>query len=228
MDQQQQQANGQDNTNAAAGDVNGQNNDGLSTQGEGQQQDADGTLLNGEGQGNQGAQGEGQGNADGEGKDGEGDGKGDNAEVEYNFELPEGYTLDEEIGNELKEMAKAKNLSAEEAQKFVDLGVKMKEKEAEAFNKIQNEWVEQIKADPMIGGEKLGENIAVAKKAIDAFGTPELKSLLDKSRFGNHPEVVKFAYQVGKAMSEDRIVVGQGKPRGAPATPAKTLFPNQS
>jgi hypothetical protein len=148
-------------------------------------------------------------------------------EVNYDFKMPENMQLDEELAGELKEFAKEKNLSAEEAQKLVDLGVKMREKEASAYQDVQKQWVEQIKADQEIGGAQLEENIAVAKKALDAFGTPELKGLLNSTGFGNNPEVVRAFYKIGKAISEDKLIVGEGKPRGGPKDPAKTLFPNQ-
>jgi hypothetical protein len=64
------------------------------------------------------------------------------------------------------------------------------------------------KTDQEFGGEKLSENLSVAKKALDAFGTPELRKLLDDSGLGNHPEVIRMMYRAGKAISEDRFVGG--------------------
>jgi hypothetical protein len=48
----------------------------------------------------------------------------------------------------------------------------------------------------------------VAKKALDAFGTAELRSLLNESGLGNHPEVIRFMFRAGKAISEDSMVTG--------------------
>ena len=73
--------------------------------------------------------------------------------------------------------------------------------------------------------KQLGENLAIARKAID-LGPPELKELLNSSGLGNHPEVVKLAYKVGKAISEDRFVTGS--PKGPSNDPAKKLFPNMN
>ncbi len=148
--------------------------------------------------------------------------------VNYEFTLPEGFEFDESIKEQLTTFAKEKNLSAEEAQKLVDLGVEMRHRDAEKLQAAQQQWVEQIKADPEMGGAQLGENVAVARKAIEAFGTPELKSLLNSTGFGNHPEVVRAFYKVGKAISEDKLVIGDGKPKAAGKDAAKTLFPNQS
>jgi len=69
-------------------------------------------------------------------------------------------------------------------------------------------WVTSSTADKEFGGDKLHENLATAKKARDAFGTPELTTLLNKTGLGNHPEVIRVFYRAGLAISEDRLVVG--------------------
>jgi hypothetical protein len=58
----------------------------------------------------------------------------------------------------------------------------------------------------------------VAKKALDAFGTAELRSLLNESGLGNHPEVIRFMFRAGKAISEDSMVTGN-KGEARPAGP---------
>lgn len=221
---------GQTNTDSAGENVQGQQStDGQQQQqGEGQGQ-AGNTILTDDagqagdaGEGAQGDAGDGQGDGDGKG-----DGEGGQDPINYELTLPEGFTFDAEIQTDLVEFAKEKNLTQEEAQKLVDLGVKMRQKEVAVFQETQKQWIEQIKTSPELGGEKLAENIAVAKKAIDAFGTPTLKQLLNDTGFGNHPEVVSAFYKIGKAISEDKLVMGQGKPRPS-ADPAKRLFPNQN
>ena len=83
-----------------------------------------------------------------------------------------------------------------------------------------------MKTDAEIGGDKLPENLAVARKALETFGTPELKALLNESGLGNHPEVIRFFYRSGKAISEDRVI--RGGAAGQPTDPAKRMFPNQA
>ena len=222
---------GQPNTDPAGENWQGQQStDGQQQQGAGEGDGGNADPANQGAQGD-GGQGDGAGDAgkqagegDGDGKD---DGEGDKQPVNYDLKLPDGFTFDEEIQKGLVEFANEKNLTQDEAQKLVDLGVKMRQREAAVFQETQKQWIEQIKADPVLGGAQLNENIAVAKKAIDTFGTPELKGLLDSTGFGNHPEVVSAFFKIGKAISEDKLVIGQGKPRGA-ADPAKRLFPNQN
>lgn len=221
---------GQTNTDSAGENVQGQQ----STEGQQQQQQGEGqgqagnTILTDGQAPDAGQAGDPAGDgAQGDAGDDQGDGDGGQEQINYELKLPDGFTFDAEIQTDLVEFAKEKNLTQEETQKLVDLGVKMRQKEYVQFQETQKQWIEQIKSSPELGGEKLAENVAVAKKAIDAFGTPTLKQLLNETGFGNHPEVVSAFYRIGKAISEDKLVMGQGKPRGA-ADPAKRLFPNQN
>ena len=72
----------------------------------------------------------------------------------------------------------------------------------------QKSWVEQAKADTEYGNDKFDESISVAVKARDNFGTSEFNEMLDSSGLGNHPEMIRFLNRVGKAISEDSVVVG--------------------
>ena len=168
---------------------------------------------------------------DGDGTGAKGDDKPTGAPENYeDFKAPEGIALDAEMATEFKSLAKELNLPQDAAQKVADLGAKMAQKwagqQTEAIQKAHADWIGGTKADKEIGGDKLPENIAVAKKALDAFGTPELRTLLNESGLGNHPEVIRVFYRAGKAISEDRMVTGGAAT--AAKNPAKTLFPNQS
>jgi hypothetical protein len=143
--------------------------------------------------------------------------------------LPDGYTLDEELGGKFKEFATAKNLTNEEAQQLLDLSLQAQEKQAEAYRATQAQWVEQSKADKEYGGAQFDQNLAVANQALDAFGTPELKTLLRTTGFGNHPEVIRAFIKVGKAVGEDKLI------RRDPVSPyptdtpiAQRMYPNMN
>ena len=98
----------------------------------------------------------------------------------------------------------------------------------EIFQKVQNEWAETAIGEKEFGGERLAENLAVAKKALDTFGTPELRTLLNETGLGNHPELIRAFYKAGKAISEDKFVpAGAGKgPQGGKDLSSR-LYPNQ-
>jgi len=149
----------------------------------------------------------------------------------YEFKAPEGVTLDEEATAEFSELAKQLNLSQEDAQKVADIGVKLQQKWAaqqqESVQTALTEWKKSSETDKEFGGEKLQENLATAKKALDAFGTPELKKLLDESGLGNHPEVIRAWFRIGKQVSEDTISGGSAGVK-AESNPAKILYPSMN
>lgn len=144
----------------------------------------------------------------------------------YELKMPEGVQLDSAAAEEFTAIAKELKLDQAAAQKLADIGAKMATRQAEAHAQLVETWTEQVKTDKEIGGDKLDENLGIARKAIDAFGSPELKTLLNSTGLGNHPEVVKLAFKVGKAISEDRFVTGS--PKGAEIDMAKKLFPNMN
>jgi len=67
----------------------------------------------------------------------------------------------------------------------------------------------------------------VAKKALDSFGTPELRTLLNESGIGNHPELIRFMVRAGKAISSDTFVAGERGAAGARRDLASNLYRKQ-
>lgn len=137
----------------------------------------------------------------------------------YEFTPAEGYEFDPKTLAAYSEVAKELNLPQESAQKILDkMAPAMAEKQAAQIEEIRNQWAESSKTDKEFGGEKLTESLASAKKALDAFGTPELVTLLNESGMGNHPDVIRFMVRAGKAISEDGFVLG-GRGASSAATP---------
>jgi DNA-binding protein H-NS len=142
----------------------------------------------------------------------------------YELQMPEGIELDKASADEFTTIAKELKLDQAAAQKLADIAAKQAQRQVEAHTRLVESWVESVKADKDIGGDKLEENLGIARKALDAFGTPELRDVLNASGLGNHPEVIKAFVKAGKAISEDRFVAGSAK--GADTDPAKKMFPN--
>lgn len=186
-----------------------------------EQQDKTGqTLL--DGVGNQGD------NPPPENQEGEQDNPKADAESEvpekYDFKPPEGMEFDEETINLYAEAAKEAGLSQEKADIILGkIAPHLAQQQIKAVEKASAEWEAASRADPEFGGDKLNENLSVAAKAIEQFATPELKTLLNESRLGNNPEVIRLFYRVGKAISEDGFVSATGAPQ---TSDARALFPN--
>ena len=124
------------------------------------------------------------------------------------FDLPDDFDMNDETLGEYHTFAKENNLTQEQAQRGVDMVAQMKQAEMNQWVEQQKSWVDTAKQDAEYGGEKFEENIAVAVKARDSFGTSEFNEMLDSSGLGNHPEMIRFLNRVGKAISEDSVVVG--------------------
>lgn len=101
--------------------------------------------------------------------------------------------------------------------------------QTEAWANLQKTWVSEARADAeyghLAGGKTFDENGALIAKGLATFGTAGLNKALIDSGMGNHPEVARFFYRVGKAVSEDTIRVGNAGNSGAPVPLANRLFP---
>lgn len=143
--------------------------------------------------------------------------KSEGAPDKYEFTKPETLTaFDDVVIGKFSEVAKELNLTQEAAQKVLDtVAPAIQQRQAETVKAMQESWLESTKADKEIGGEKMGENLGIAKKALDAFGSQELRALLNESGLGNHPEVIRMFYKAGQAISEDKFVGGGNQTNGA-------------
>jgi hypothetical protein len=104
--------------------------------------------------------------------------------------------------------------------------VEMRQREAESHASQVEAWVNQVKTDKEIGGDALEQNLSHARKAIEVFGSPELKELLDATGLGNHPAIIKFAVAAGKKTLDDKLVTGA--PKAGESSLAKKLFPDMN
>ena len=170
--------------------------------------------------------------AEGEGKETDDKDKAAGAPEEYaDFTVPDGVEMDADVLTEFKGIAKELGISQETAQKFIDLQAGMETKRAEALQQAladqSQQWMDQVKNDKEIGGEQYDSTVKLATKTIEAFGSPELRAVLNDSGLGNHPELVKFCHRIGKAMSEDGLVMG-GSQEGGEKDIASRLWGQQS
>lgn len=153
----------------------------------------------------------------------------------YAFETPEGFELDEEVMGEFTGLAKELGLTQEKASALVGLQTKLMQKidaaRAEqldaALVEQSQRWADEVRNDPTFGGQNFDATVATAAKAMQAFGSPELRAMLNDSGLGNHPEVVKLFHRIGTGLTEDKLVLPGGQvDSSAEKDPAKVLWPN--
>ena len=127
---------------------------------------------------------------------------------EFNTKISDDSSeLDPEVVTAFGEVAKELDLPQDAAQKVLDkVAPVIQAKQAKVLEQVKTDWANDSQADKEFGGENLAENLEIAKKSLDAFGSDTLKSLLHETGFGNHPEIIRFMFKVGLAISEDSYV----------------------
>jgi len=147
----------------------------------------------------------------------------------YDFQMPENVTMDEASLNAFSQFAKDAGLNQEHAQAMLSkLAPAMQERQAQVQADMKAAWTESTKTDKEIGGVQLDQNLKVAMKALKAFGTPELQTLLNESGLGDHPELIRACYRAGKTISEDSFVPSGTAARQTTKDYSSQLYPNQS
>jgi len=157
--------------------------------------------------------------------DDEGNGEGDANVVpeKYDFQPPEGYEVTPDVQvslDEFSDIAKTAELTQSQYQALVAWQV---DKGIAGGNDLQQQYVERVqgwaetaKNDTELGGEGFKANLAIANQAVEQFSTAGLKSIMQKPTdanpdglgIGNHPELVRLFYRIGKAMGDSNLVAG--------------------
>jgi hypothetical protein len=140
------------------------------------------------------------------------------------FAAPEGVTLDDGLLGDFKGLARELDLPQQSAQKLVDLAVRMRQADAEAIVAVRQSWLDASKADREFGGDRLHENLATAKRGVEAYGSPALAQLLNETGLGNHPEFVRLFVKIGRTVSEYTYLAGGRAPAGQRSL-AERLYP---
>lgn len=170
-----------------------------------------------------------QGEAAATGADsGEAEDEPEGAPETYEFENAD--NADPAILDAYKGVAKELNLTQKQAQQMLDTVTKAADERAQAQrDEAISEWQESARKDKEYGGKNFDESLGTAKTAYEQFASDELKTLLDNSGLGNHPEVIRLFYRVGKAIGEDAFVDGVAKkPQGADQSVAQRMYPDMN
>lgn len=137
----------------------------------------------------------------------------------YSFTAPEGGELNAEALALFEPLFRKADLSNEHAQEFVaafakDVIPQWEASLQQAQQTISTQWAESLKTDKEFGGANYSQNEHLAQSAIERFGGPELKTLLNETGFGNNPDLFRAFFRVGKAMAEDSLSTTGGQSAG--------------
>lgn len=126
-------------------------------------------------------------------------------EMYASITLPEGLGADDLKG--MTQVAIANSVKPEAMKAMV-------EAHAASIKAQQDQWAVASANDPLVGGEKMEENLAVALKGLKAYGDDEVNALLKQTPLGTHPAILRLLYRVGQTVQEDRHVNSGGTPAG--------------
>lgn len=149
------------------------------------------------------------------------------------FKTPEGLALDEAKVAEFSKLAAEAKMPQEVAQKFVDLYTaelkQLTEAPMRAWSALQNQWQEEVRNDPVIGGANLDKNLAATKAGLSNLLGEEAKAFFDALNItgaGNNPAILRGLMKAAAPHAPASPVAG------SPAKPAKsagaTLYPTMA
>lgn len=148
------------------------------------------------------------------------------APEEYNIDYRQPGGIDPYIDSQFRSFAHQNGVSGELAQKMVDFNSSLEAARWQDHQQQVEQWERETRSLPGWHGRNYTRNIGIARRAMQTFGSPELAELVGSSGYGNHPEVVKAFYNVGKCLSEDSYVDSNRRtPRKK--TIGEILYPNQ-
>lgn len=143
----------------------------------------------------------------------------------YDFKFSDGLEMDPKAAEAFTPLLKKYGISQEAAQDLASAWVAELSRQDGVINEMYTgqveSWEAAVKADKEIGGANYDASLAVARKGIAKFATPELKGILDQTGLGSHPEMVRLFTKLGKLASEDTHVSTSGASSSDEAVAAK-------
>ena len=119
------------------------------------------------------------------------------------FTLPEGFTLDESVREQMTGLFKGMNLSQAGAQKLIDAYtdrvIAQKESDLNELANRRKQWRQEVRQRPTYEAER-----ALAQKGIrEVVNTPEEKELFTDSWLSDHPVLFGMFVKIGRLLGED-------------------------
>lgn len=166
--------------------------------------------------------------------------------------LPEGVTIDAAALAAVTPLARELNLSSEGLSKLAGVytesvlpGVvtQLQNDLAAQAAQVTKDWAtdarasivggqnaagETVEADPIYAGRSLAEVQQVSAKALDKLGGDGFREFLDQHGLGNHPQMLRFAFAAGSAISEDTSFERGGGVPSAPLTREEKYYGKQA
>lgn len=150
-------------------------------------------------------------------------------QVEYNFEgvtSESGEITEADIAT-IKSLSEELNLTNDQARdllaksgKYINDNLKAK-KDSMVVN-----WINEIKADPSLGGANFKATQSNLRRAIKRYGGDGALQILNDTGLGAHPAIVRMLNAIGRDLGEEQKFVNSKSQAPKPKNPYRSLYDN--
>ncbi len=148
-----------------------------------------------------------------------------NDPADYELTFAESTSVDEHLLSQFKGVAHELGLSRGQAARLAKLYEGhvdgLSQQANGAAQRAEQGWLAELKGD-----RDFPVQIAHARRALAQYGSPDLTQLLNESRIGSHPAMVRFVARIGKALAEPEFR-SAGR-TGGELSAAEVLYPGYS
>jgi hypothetical protein len=153
-------------------------------------------------------------------------------DIQYTLALPQDAVLESSAIERITAFAKANHLSPDAAQQALNHAnaevVAYRDQQTDAWRTLTREtWVNEVKRDPEIGGEKYTGAVTGTKRFLAEFGDEEIRQFLDDTGFGNNKFVIRLLSRAMARMETEKRRSGSGE-GGERKSDAEVLYGNTS
>jgi hypothetical protein len=145
------------------------------------------------------------------------------------LKLPDGSKLDAQALERTTAHAVALGLSPESAQKTLELvnaevAAFWKAQETQSAHTRNVTWVDEVKADPDIGGANFDQTMKHVTLVKEQLMDPDFRQWLNESGMGNHRWMVRFIARVGRRMADANLIGANALPGVDQQSAAQKLY----
>lgn len=130
----------------------------------------------------------------------------------YVFEFTSGVQVDEQALASFRDVAFEQGVSQQQAASIANLYANLVEQQAAGEQDMLEEseagWLKELRKE-----RNYAKTVASARLTMERFGTPELNDLLNETRLGSHPALVRFVAKIGQELGEPLFIQGKGHGR---------------
>jgi hypothetical protein len=154
---------------------------------------------------------------------------------DYKLEMPEGIAADDALVVAFLEGAAKGGMDNESVQAVINtLGPKLVEQmqaPMKAYVALNEKWVAEVKADPVLGGDKLDSTLQTVWQAMSLVSKPEdvtsARQALNETGAGNHPAIIRLLHNMAQRLVEPGPVKGNA-PTEPTRSAAALLYPSHN